>query len=178
VEYIKIIISGKRGTGKTTLFWGLQKQLSWPTFSVSQFLRDYIFTHGLSNKVEDINSRSEEITREIDNRIIELLKGDYHVIVETRVFGYIYEQFPDTLKVLLVCDDIVRINRYAFRQGISQEEARKRLFKKEDEWFEKMKKLYNRDDFFNNQYYDLVIDTTNLIAEQIQSLVLAKLKSL
>ena len=176
MKYQKILISGKRCTGKTTLFWDLQKKLAWPTFSTSQFLRDFIYTHGISRGLKQVEDKSQEITQEIDQRTTSLLKANSPVIVETRAFGQIFDQFPDTLKILLVCDDQERIKRSSFRQTISLQKAKKRLFKKDKEWFEKMKSLYQRDDFFELKYYDLVIDTTSLVKKEVLNLVLKKLE--
>jgi len=58
MKYSKITISGKICTGKTTLFWDLQKKLNWPVFSTGQFFRDYARQHNLSlEKAEEQNKK-------------------------------------------------------------------------------------------------------------------------
>lgn len=175
MKYTKIIISGLRCTGKTTLFWGLQKKLNWPTLSVSEFLRDYVGINGLSHQNEKIDLCSQDISSEIDKRVSRLLQSYKPVIISTRVFGQIDQQFDKTFKILLRCDNQVRAERYAFRENTTIIKAKQRLFKKEQDWYEKIKTLYNRTDLFDPKYYDLVIDTTKLTKQHIQGIVLTRL---
>jgi cytidylate kinase len=164
--YSKIILSGKRACGKTTLFWDLQKLLNWPTFSVSLFLRDYIHRFNLRD-TEEVFSKSPEISRDIDTRVEQLLESAHKVIIDTRLYGYIDRPFPDTLKVLLTARNEVRIKRAAFREQTTIEVQQSRLIKKEEEWIHRMEVMYGRTDLFDPIHYDLVVDTSDLTPQQI-----------
>jgi cytidylate kinase len=165
MSYSKILIVGKRCSGKSTLFWDLQKELNWPTFSLSHFLRDFIRTRGLTPP--EIEQQSAETSKEIENRIQALLKTPDHVIIESRMLGFLTAPIPHTCRLLLTCADTTRIKRSAFREGITVDKAQGRLYKREEKLFEAMKTAYKRDDFYNNRYYDLVIDTTHLSPEEV-----------
>lgn len=171
--YTKVVIAGKRCTGKTTLFWNLQKQLNWPTFSISQYLRDYIRTYQITP--EQVEQKSVEISGDIDQRVENLLKSTDKVIIEGRVFGRLINPVPDTLRLLLTSNDHVRIHRSAGREGISAEKAAQRLFKREDEWIERMEKLYGIENLFDPHYYDLVLDTSSLTPQEVLQKILSKL---
>ncbi len=172
----KIVLSGMRCTGKTTLFWNMQKELAIPTFSVSQYLRDYIRTNGLQGKGnEEIDRHNEIMSREIDERVVALLKSKHEVLVESRVFRYVRESFDDTLKILLVASDDCKVKRSSYRENIDFKKAKKRLIKRENEWMEKMADQYGFGDFFDPKYYDLVVDTTDMNPMQVMKRVMGEL---
>ena len=169
----KILISGKRCTGKTTLFWDLQKYLGWPMFSVGQYLRDYIHRHHLTGF--DVDEKSKEVSIDIDSRINALLLGPDRVVIEARIFGLIERVYPNTLKILLVASDGARIDRAAYREKSTSEQQIKKLIPKEDKWIEKIKNIYNRDDFFESKYYDVTLDTTSMTPEDVMHKVISLL---
>ncbi len=173
MEMTKIILCGKRATGKSTLFWDLQKALNWPVFSISEFLRSYLYRHGLK-KPEDIDAVSAQISQDFDTRVDALLRATDHVIIDARVFGKIRELLPNTLKVLLTASDETRLKRAAYREGTDVETQRKKLLKKEDAWIEKMHTMYPFD-FFDPQYYNLVIDTDIKTPEEVLEIILSKM---
>lgn len=176
MAYSKILISGLRNTGKTTLFWQLQKELNWPTLSVSQLMRDYIRANGLQGKSDsDIKPHEESLKTEIDHRICKLLTSPHQVIIETRAFALIRDPFPNTLKVLLTADEKVRVARNASRENISLDKSAKRLLKKEQDWLQKISHQFGFQDFFDPKHYDLVVDTNSLEPEQVSRIVVAKI---
>ena len=174
-RYTKIILSGLKCVGKTSLFWDLQKRLNWPTFSASQFLRDYIRNHQLS--AADLEAHEAKMGQEIDQRIEDLLNHPYPVLIEARVFGGIIKPWPGTLRLLLEAKDQVRFQRSAGREGIDMAKAEKRLQKREGKWLQTMHERYGLENFYNHDYYDWVIDTSQLSKEQVVEMVLNKVKT-
>jgi len=170
MTYSKIVLCGLRCTGKTTLFWNLQKQLAWPTFSVSQYLRDYIRTYHVSPY--QVEQDSHKITTDIDQRIQSLLTSPDHVIIESRVFYLLRQSIPQTLKLLLTASDNVRIKRSSEREQTDLIKAKTRLDKRETEFTQRMGQIYGFSDFFNPNYYDLVINTDLLTPDQVTAQVL------
>ena len=169
----KIVISGQRNTGKTTLFWHLQKELGWPTFSVSQFLRDYIRANGLQGaSSEAIAPHEGKMLEEINSRVYELLQVPDRVIVEVRAFYHVKQSFENTLKVLLTAGEETRIRRNAGRENIDVAKSRKRLVKREGKWQEKLAGQFGFEDFYAPEHYDLVVDTTGLSQEEVVKKIL------
>lgn len=165
MKYSKIIISGKRCSGKTTLLWDLQKEVTWPMFSIGQYLRDYIHRYNLTP--EQIEEQSAKVSYDLDDRIEALLNGPDHVIVDARIYGRFRTIPEDTCSLLLTCDDRVRVQRAAYREKTSVEKQEHRLIKRENAWIERMNKLYDIDDFFKPSYYTAHIDTTGLAADEV-----------
>jgi len=171
MKYTKITISGKICTGKTTLFWNLQNKLVWPTFSSSQFFRDYARLNTVSLDAAD--EQNKKLTNFVDFRMRDMLKKPGNLLAEGWMAGIMANHYKKILKVLLVCDDIVRIKRYAEREDTSLKEAKKRLQAREKNWLEKMERIYKRTDFFDPKNYDLVIDTSDMKPAAIEKNILA-----
>ncbi len=174
MKYSKITISGKICTGKTTLFWGLQEHLNWPTFSTSQFFRDFARSHNFS--IDEAEEQNRKLTIATDKRVRDLLKKDINVIVEGWMAGIMANNNPSILRILLVCDDEKRIKRYAKRENVCLKEAREKVKSREENWLNKLKRIYKRNDIFDPKHYDLVIDTTKNQPKKILNQVLRKLK--
>lgn len=167
----KILLCGKRCAGKTTLFWDLQKSLNWPIFAVSEYLREYIHRYALT--AEQVEEKSEEVSRDYEARVMGLMATPDHVIVDSRIFGRMAELGPHVLKVLLYADDATRVTRAAYRQQTPVERQRIKLLRKESEWITRMEKLYPGVRFFDPAAYDLSIDTTHLTPKDVLERVLA-----
>lgn len=173
--YNKVTISGLICTGKTTLFWGLQENLIWPTFSVSQFFRDYARIHRLS--LEKAEEQNKILSQKVDMRVSEMLKNQSgNLIVEGWMAGIMADFFPHVLRVLLTCQDKVRIERFAKRERISFASAEKKIRAREKNLFAALKKIYQREDFIDPKNYNFVVDTTDLAKEELIEKVLEKLK--
>src|SRR3989338_11414533 len=111
MKFSKITISGKICTGKTTLFWKLQKKLNWSTFSTGQYFRDYARRHNLS--LEKAEEQNEKITKDVDSKVRHLLKRDKNIIAEGWMTGIMADNFRDILKILLICNDKERVRRFS-----------------------------------------------------------------
>lgn len=82
---------------------------------------------------------------------------------------------PHVLKVLLTCDDSLRIDRMVNRDGLSVEEAKQHIHDRQEANFSKWKRMYGVTDFWNPKYYDLVIDTYSNGPTETLNLVLRAL---
>lgn len=173
MSYQKVTISGRICTGKTTLFWGLQEKLGWPAFSASQCFRDYARIHSVS--LDKAEEQSEKLTKEIDYKMRDLLKGEGNLIVEGWMAGIMADEFPGVLRVLLTCADDERIRRFAERDSINVQEAEERIRQREKNLFAALEKIYHRRDFFDPKNYNLVVDTTSLSSGQLIDAVAEKI---
>ena len=171
--YSKVTISGRICTGKTTLFWGLQRKLAWPTFSASAFFRDYARTHKLS--LERAEEQNEQLTKEVDYRMQAMFQGKGKLIAEGWMAGIMADEFPGVLRVLLTCAEEERIKRFARRDKVSLTEAAAKIREREKNLFAVLKKIYQREDFVDPRNYNLVVDTTTLTPQRLIQQVLQKL---
>ena len=171
--YTKITISGKICAGKTSVFRELKKKLAWPTFSSGSYFREYAKKYHLelNNAEEQTNKR----TKEVDGMVKDMLSKPGHLLLDAWLGGILADGNPDVLKLLLVANDGVRFKRFAEREHISFEDAKKEVQLRDSSWFEKVKVIHNRSDFFEKEHYNLVIDTSDKSIDGIISIILNKL---
>ena len=158
--YSKITISGKICTGKSSVFRELNKKLNWPTFSTGHFFREYVKEHNLTLNMAD--EQTDTLTHKVDGMVKEMLHQPGHLLLDSWLAGIMAEGVDDVLKVLLVADDTVRFQRFAAREQVSLEEAKTEVLLRDKSWFEKVKKIHNRTDFFNVRNYSVVIKFNKL----------------
>lgn len=174
MKYDKITISGKICTGKSSLFRELEKRLGWPTFASGAYFREYAKKHHLV--LNDAAEQTKKLTLEVDLMVQAKLKEKGNLLLDAWLGGILADDEPGVLKVLLVADDRVRFERFAKREHVPMEEAKKEVLARDRNWFEKVSVIHKRTDFFELKNYDLIIDTSHLGLEEIVSRVLQKLK--
>lgn len=173
MKYSKITISGKICSGKSTLFNQLKKKLGWPSYSTGEQFRQYVKDHHLI--LENAEEQNEKLTKKIDYQVRDLLHKKGNLIVDGWMSGIMAADCSDTLRILLVCDDIIRAKRFANREKVTLREAIKKVETRQQNWIERLKKIYNRSDFFESKNYDLVIDTTLLDSHEVFQKVMSHL---
>lgn len=168
LKYRSIAISGKPGVGRTTLFNNLKKvlqPLGFEFFSGGEWSRQYAIDHGLHDP-KDVRHHlatiyGDEVDYQIDVAMREKLQGEGNYAVESWIAGWNMRGLTHVLKVLLSCDDALRIDRIVNRDMIGVEEAKEYLYKREKENLAKWVRLYKVEptDFWDQKHYDLVINT-------------------
>lgn len=175
-KYRNITISGKLAVGTTTLAKALQDALGWKYVNTGQIQRDYDASHGIDSNKQGATARSDEHEREMEAATKKMLTEREHLIYEAWLSGFVAKDIEGVLKVLLFCsEDAVRIDRIANRDGMSIDEAKQYIKKREEENLEKWQTLYGKHDFWDPKYYDLVIDTYGSGPMQTVGQVLDKL---
>lgn len=156
-----ITISGKVAVGTSTLSKGLQQTLGWKYVNAGEIQRQYDREHKVDEARNGALIRSDEHEREIDEIMAKkLLKEENHLIYEAWLAGFMAQNIPNVLKVLVICsNDAVRIDRVMNRDKMTADEAKIYIRKREEENIIKWKKLYGDYDFWDPKYYDLIIDT-------------------
>ena len=175
MAYDKITISGRICTGKTTLAKNLEKKLNWKFFSTGKFFRDYAKKHKLD--LDSAQEQSEIITKKIDNKVHKLLLTKNNIIVDSWMAGIMAQDIKTVLKVLLICNDKTRYERFSFREKTTINEAKTRIKNRESNLFSILSKIYKRKDFTNKKNFDLIVDTTTKTSDKILRLVLNKIRS-
>src|SRR3989344_5767653 len=167
MKYSKITIAGKVCTGKTTLLRLLEKKLSWPTFLTGKLFRQYA-----------AEQQTEYLTKKVDYKMRELLKSPGNLIVDGWMSGIMANKNPQVLKVLLVCQDVIRYKRFAKREKITLGEAKKSVEERQNNWFKKIQQIHHvMDTTLNDENtYDLVINTSYVTPQAVAKKVLEKLK--
>lgn len=182
LEYRNIAISGKPGAGRTTLFNNLKsilEPLGWQSFSGGEFSRQYSIEHKLFDKSNkhhhDATLYIDDIDLKIDVEMRKRLEKEDKIIVESWIAGYNMRDVPGVLKILLSCDDSLRIDRIVNRDNLTVEDTKHHIRERETNNLAKWKRMYGTTDFWNSKYHDLVIDTYSSGSMETLGKVLDKL---
>jgi len=173
-KYRNITISGGVAVGKNTLQAGLKPFLEkdgWRFTSGGKLLRDFAkeYVQPLASLVSD------DFHHKLDDRTKALLEEGQYVI-EAWLGGFMARERTDTLRILLTCgNDALRIDRVANRDKVTIKQAKTYIKEREESNFKEWKRIYGEYDFFNPEYYHLVIDTYSSSPQESANQVLDKL---
>lgn len=167
LKYSSIAISGRPGAGRSTLLKNLKdvvEPLGWETFSGGDFSRQFAIQAGTHHAGDVTHHKATDYSDEIDHQIDaamreKLANPETHVAVESWIAGWNMRGLPHVLKVLLMCDDSLRIDRVVNRDNLSVEEAKKHLREREEANLGKWERMYGVTDFWDPKHYDLIINT-------------------
>ena len=173
-NFKKVTISGKICSGKSVLLQGLQKKLKWQVISTGKFFREYVSKYHLS--LESAEEQNEKLTKEVDYMVRDMLHADGNLIVDGWLSGLMSKGANDVLRVLLVCEDNIRYERFSTREKTTFEEAKILVEQRQSSWFKKLSDIYKRDDFLDPKNYDLIIDTSYDAPEAVLQKVLHKIE--
>lgn len=183
LKYSSIAISGPPGAGRSTLLQNLKpivEAWGWQTFSGGEWARQFAVQNG-KHRPDDpkhhlATDYSDEIDHEIDAKMREKLSDpNAHYVVESWIAGWNMRGLKHVLKVLLQCDDALRIDRLVNRDNLSVEEAKLHIHTRQEANLTKWKRMYNVTDFWDPKHYDLVINTYSNGPNETLNLVLQAL---
>ena len=164
-----ITLSGKAGSGKSTVAKQLAKKLKLKHYSIGDIMRQIAKERNVSlNKLSKLAEKDKTIDLELDKKQIELRdKNDF--IIDGRLTAY-FLPFAD-LKVFLDCTDKTRTERILKEKRKDEEsksitELIKKIKQREQSERKRYEKLY-KIDYYDKKFYDLMIDTTNLSIEEV-----------
>jgi cytidylate kinase len=169
LKYASIAISGKPGAGRSTLLKNLipiVAPLGWETFSGGDWSRQFAVNEGKHKADDPTHHFAVDVSEEIDHKIDLALRDKLadpktHVAVESWIAGWNMRGLKHVLKVLLMCDDALRIDRVVNRDNLSVDEAKDHIWSREDSNLSKWSRMYKvpKADFWDPKHYDLVINT-------------------
>jgi len=167
LTYTSIAISGRPGAGRSTLLKNLRPYLEpykWEFFSGGDWARQFAIQSGKHDPKDMKHHKATDYDDEIDHQIDAAMRKklsdqNTHMVVESWIAGWNMRGLPHVLKVLLVCDDALRVDRVVNRDNLTVDEAKQHLFEREQTNVAKWKRMYGVSDFWDPKYYDVVIDT-------------------
>ena len=182
-KWRNITISGRVASGATTLFNKLRQELApqgWKFFSGGEFMREYAIKHNLISSEDTSHHKatvySDEFDIEVDGMMKKRLSEEENLVIEADLAGFNAKGIDGVLKILLICDDALLIDRIVNRDNVTIEEAKKHIREREEENIKKWRRLYGEYDFWDLKYYDLVIDTYKNSPQETVDLVFRSLE--
>lgn len=168
---MKITISGPIGSGKSTVGHLIADRLGFRFFSGGYFFRKKASDLGMT--VEEFNLYAEDhegIDQDLDSMIVEFIKGNDDIVVESRLAAWMCHRNGITaFKVFLWASPGVRFQRITNREGNNPELREKMIQREESEWKRYMH--YYGIDYSDTSIYDMVINTDNLLADQVAEMI-------
>ena len=167
---MQITISGKAGSGKSTVASLLAKKLKLKHYSIGDLMRimakEKVLTLLELNKFAE---KDKSIDFELDNKLRELGKTQDNFIVDGRLTAFFIPNAE--FKIFLDADDTVRAGRIL--KDKRQQEKSKSLketidnIKKREESEKKRYNKYYDVNYLDKKLYNFVIDTTKLTPNQV-----------
>lgn len=166
-----IAVSGRIGSGATTLARNLSTVLGWEFLDGGKILRKVQEDIGAS--VEETAKRPDHFDLDYEAMVKKILTYEQHHIVQSHLAGFTAQGIEGVYKIFVVCEDKngedkadIRIDRLVNRDGISVDSAKHELRERDRQNLEKWRRLYADNDpgwvYWDKKYYDLIINTFEL----------------
>lgn len=179
-----ITVSGRIGSGTTTLAVGLSKTLGWELLEGGALFEK--IHNDLKVSELEVNGRPDKFDLEYEEKIKKILVNENHHIIQSHLAGFDAQDIKGVFKILIVCEDSdgndkteIRIDRLVNRRRISVEEAKEEVFVRELRNLDKWRRLYTNNDknwvYWDKKYYDLVINTYRHNQEETLKIALKKI---
>lgn len=176
-----ITISGRIGSGATTLAKKLSEILGWEMLDGGGIFRQLQKEQGFD--INRTDSRPDHFDLEYEKMVKKNLKEKNHQIIQSHLAGYDAQKIDGVFKILVVCvgedgedKTEIRVDRIVNRDKVSIDEAKKGVVGREEEHLKKFRRLYADNDeswnYWNKDYYDLIINTYSHNAEETLRLAL------
>lgn len=181
-----ITVSGRIGSGSTTLAKALSKKLGWKHIEGGDVFWEQVRSR-LSLDSKDTDLRPDKEDQDFDAQLKKMLAEDKNLILETKLAAFNAQGIKGVFKILVICEDEkgndktdIRIDRLLNREGTTIEQAKKEVIEREHNDLEKWRKLYANNDenwvYWDRNYYNLVVNTFSHNADQSLKYVLEALK--
>jgi cytidylate kinase len=161
MEFRNIAVSGRIGSGTSTLAKLVSQKLGWPLRDASQIFRDISMQAG-HDLEKSPQQYAAEIDKQVDDKTLAVLKENHRLVVTSKLVGFLSRDVKHTLRVLITCPTEERIRRYARSRGHSLLQAKELMILRENKDQEKWRRLYGDHDFFNPKYFQLALDSSLL----------------
>lgn len=171
---MKITIFGLIGTGTTTIGKALASQLEYDFMSSGPIMRNKALE--LNMTIEDFDKLCQENPKydlDVDREVENYGKNSSNFVFESRLAWFF---IPDSFKIMLKCDLEETCLRVAKRESIQVSEARERIEFRNKILEDRFNILYPQINYPPEEnYFNLVIDTTDKDIDQILNIILNKI---
>ena len=179
-----ITISGRIGTGKTTLAEHLARELKWNSLDGGKIFRK--LTHEMGEHIKDTLKRPDSLDLAYEEKIKKLLTEEDNHVIQSHLAGFDAQGIKGVFKILVICRNeegkdktSVRIDRLMNRDSLSLDDAKEEVIEREKQNLEKFRRLYAKNDknwvYWDEKYYDLVVNTYSLNQKEALKFVLRKI---
>ena len=174
---MRITISGKAGSGKSTIAKLLSDKLNLKHYSIGDLMRAMAIERGMTLlELNRMAEKDKSIDFELDNKLRELGKTKDNFVIDGRLTAFF---IPDAhVRVFLSANDILRAQRIL--NDKRQQEKSKSLkesinnIKNREESEKKRYKKYYGVDYLDKKFYNFIIDTTKLSPNQVVDKLIKK----
>jgi len=175
-----ITISGKPGSGKTTIAEKIAEKLNYKHISVGDIQGQLALERGITiTEMMSIEKENPEIHKQVDQKIKQIGETQENFIID----GWIaYHFIPKSFKIFLGVEDKEGARRIFNTSRIDEphketlERTEQDLKFRLNEANEGFKKAYNIN-FLDKNNYDYILNTTNMNEEQVCAKILEKIKN-
>ncbi len=174
-----ITISGKAGSGKSTVAKEVAKKLGLKHYSIGDLMRKLAKEKKMPlNELSRLAEKDKSIDLELDKKTIGL-RGEDNFVIDGRLTAY-FLPYAD-LKTFLDCEDRVRAERI-FKDKRSDEKSKslkelvKNIRQREQSERKRYDSLYSIDSH-DKKLYNLIIDTTKLGINEVVDKIIKAAKS-
>jgi predicted cytidylate kinase len=176
-----ITISGKPGSGKDTVGKILSEKLSMKFYAMGDLRGELAKKHGITlEELNRIGEKEDWTDKEIDDKIVKMGKDDDNFVVISRTAFFL---MPHSVKVFLDVDyDEAAKRIMADRAGRDDEKIYDDVDKEADALRERADgdrarylKIYKQD-YTDPKNFDIVIDTSNITAQQVADKIIKFIK--
>jgi cytidylate kinase len=167
-----ICISGDAASGKTTAAKRVLARLAgdWRIVSTGARFRQFCAERGIDP--QQISHLGDDLHREADAAMRQLLALEPHLIAEARLVGYLSRDMDDALRVFCYCPLEVRASRAAERdQGFDLEQSIARVRERDEADTANLIHLHAVD-YHDPSYYHLWVNSALLDPDEIAALIL------
>ncbi len=180
-----ISISGKPGSGKSTIAKIISKKLKMKHYYIGALRREMARKRKMTiHEFNKLGEKENFTDKEVDDYVKKLGKEEDNFIIESRTaFHFI----PDSIKIFLDVDEEEGARRILNEKTSALEKRNEPIYrnlrevkKKNKERMKSDKKRYKKYyniDWNKSENFDFVLDTTNLSIEETKQLVLDYIKA-
>jgi CMP/dCMP kinase len=170
-----ITVSGRIASGSTTLAKKLAEILGWKHIEGGDIFWEAVRTK-LHLDSKDTDKRPDVEDEEFDASLKKMLKDQKNLVLETKLAGFNAQGIDGVFKILVIChhhgedQTQIRVDRLVNRENLTTETAKEEVIEREENDLGKWRRMYADNDtswtYWNEEYYDLVINTFDHNAEE------------
>ena len=176
---MRITISGKAGSGKSTVAKSLSERLRLKHYSIGDLMRAMAVEKGVNLlELNRLAEKDKSIDFELDNKLKQLGKTKDNFVVDGRLTSFFIPNAD--VRIFLKTEDSIRAERILKdkkhqERGKSLKETLANIKRREESEKKRYQKYY-RVNYLDRRLYNFVIDTTKLSPKQVVEKVVGFVK--